>query len=141
VTTAGADDRPDGGPAGTARPGRPLRAGARRNREQVLRAAGGLFATEGLSVPLDEIARRAGVGPGTVHRHFPAKETLFAAVAASRLEPIAEHARTQADAADPCDALLAMLTRTLHKGTASTPLKAALAGTDLDLRTAPRHRI
>jgi AcrR family transcriptional regulator len=136
VTTAGADDRPDGGPAGTARPGRPLRADARRNREQVLRAADELFATEGLSVALDEIARRAGVGPGTVHRHFPAKEALFAAVAAGRLERIVEHARTLADAADPCDAFLAMLTRMLDEGTASTPLKAALAGTDLDLRTA-----
>jgi len=39
-----------------------------------------LFATEGLSVPLDEVARRAGVGAGTVHRHFPTKEALFAAV-------------------------------------------------------------
>ena len=135
MTTTGADDRPGSGP-GTARPGRPLRADARRNRERVLRAAGELFATEGLSVPLDEIARRAGVGPGTVHRHFPAKEALFAAVVADRLEPVVEYARTLADATDPCDALLAMLTRLLDEGTASTPLKAALAGTDLDLRTA-----
>ena len=40
-----------------------------------------MFAAEGLGVSLDEIARRAGVGPGTVHRHFPAKEALYLAVA------------------------------------------------------------
>jgi AcrR family transcriptional regulator len=136
VTTPGADGRPHGAPVGPARPGRPMRADARRNREQVLRAADELFATEGLSAPLDEIARRAGVGPGTVHRHFPAKEALFAAVVVDRLDRVVAHARSLADAADPCDALLAMLSRMLDEGTASTPLKAALAGTDFDLRTA-----
>ena len=54
-----------------------LRADARRNREAVLDAARTAFAAEGLSVPLDEIARRAGVGPGTLYRHFPTKEALF----------------------------------------------------------------
>src|ERR1700677_935060 len=68
-------------PSTARRNNRELRADARRNREQVLRTAQQLFATEGLSVSLDEIARRAGVGPGTVHRHFPAKEALYLAVA------------------------------------------------------------
>ncbi|WP_180214588.1 TetR/AcrR family transcriptional regulator [Phytohabitans suffuscus] len=53
---------------------RELRTDARRNRERVLRTAQRLFATQGLGVSLDEIARRAGVGPGTVHRHFPARK-------------------------------------------------------------------
>ena len=56
---------------------RPQRADARRNVERVLRAAEEVFATEGLAVPIDEIASRAGVGVGTVYRHFPTKQALF----------------------------------------------------------------
>lgn len=58
----------------------PLRADARRNRDRLLQAATAVFATDGLAAPLDEIARRAGVGPGTLYRHFPTKEALFEAV-------------------------------------------------------------
>ena len=63
-----------------AQPDRPLRADAARNRARVLEVAYETFAAEGLSVPIDEIARRAGVGAGTVYRHFPTKEDLFRAV-------------------------------------------------------------
>ena len=115
---------------------RPLRADARRNRERLLRAAEELFATDGLAVSLDEIARRAGVGPGTVHRHFPSKNALFAAVVEGRLERLAEHARGLERAEDPAGALLGLFTRMLDEGLASNALKAALAGTDFDLRTA-----
>jgi len=62
-----------------------LRADARRNRDAVLAAAHEAFATEGTGVSLDEIARRAGVGPGTVHRHFASKGALIAAVLSDRL--------------------------------------------------------
>ena len=71
-------------------PDRPLRADARRNRERVLRAARDAFAESGYGVPLDEIAARAGVGPGTVYRHFPAKEALFQAVVTARIEDLIE---------------------------------------------------
>ena len=54
-------------------PERPLRADATRNREKILQAAREAFAEAGYGAPLDEIAARAGVGPGTVYRHFPAK--------------------------------------------------------------------
>ena len=54
-------------------PAKPLRADAARNRARVLETAYDTFAAEGLSVPIDEIARRAGVGAGTVYRHFPTK--------------------------------------------------------------------
>ena len=64
---------------------RALRADAARNREKVLRAAREAFAESGYGVPLDEIAARAGVGPGTVYRHFPAKEALFEAVVTARV--------------------------------------------------------
>jgi AcrR family transcriptional regulator len=115
---------------------RPLRADARRNRERVLQAAQELFASDGLSVPLDEIARRAGVGAGTVHRHFPTKEALFAAIVVGRMEQVVENTRALANADDPCEALLNTLTQMLDEGVTSAALKAALAGTEFDLRTA-----
>jgi len=60
-----------------AQPARKPRVDAARNRARVLEVAYETFAAEGLSVPIDEIARRAGVGAGTVYRHFPTKEALF----------------------------------------------------------------
>jgi AcrR family transcriptional regulator len=56
-----------------------LRADARRNRESILRTAARHFAARGVETSLDEIARDAGVGPGTLYRHFPSRETLLAA--------------------------------------------------------------
>ncbi|MGW1179441.1 TetR/AcrR family transcriptional regulator [Kitasatospora sp. NPDC002543] len=61
------------------------RADARRNRARVLAAAGEAFAERGLDVPLGEVARRAGVGAGTVYRHFPSKQALLEAVFARQL--------------------------------------------------------
>src|SRR5215208_7228554 len=59
---------------------RPMRADARRNRERVLAAAEEVFAEGGLRAQIDEVARRAGVGVGTVCRHFPTKHALVEAV-------------------------------------------------------------
>jgi AcrR family transcriptional regulator len=58
-------------------PARPMRADARRNRARILQAARELFACEEADVQIDDIARRAGVGVGTVYRHFPEKEALM----------------------------------------------------------------
>ncbi|MEV4437428.1 TetR/AcrR family transcriptional regulator [Streptomyces sp. NPDC049577] len=82
-------------------PGPSLRADARRNRELVLQAARSAFEEAGLGVPLGEIARRAGVGTGTVYRHFPSKEALFRATVADRVRLFTDAARELADAADP----------------------------------------
>jgi AcrR family transcriptional regulator len=54
----------------------PLRSDARDNRERILDAARAVFAADGLNVPMREVARRAGVGPATLYRRFPTKETL-----------------------------------------------------------------
>jgi AcrR family transcriptional regulator len=59
---------------------RPLRADARRNRDALLVAAAAQFAERGVEAPLDEIARRAGVGIGTLYRHFPTRDALIADV-------------------------------------------------------------
>ncbi|MEV5593459.1 TetR/AcrR family transcriptional regulator [Streptomyces sp. NPDC052496] len=79
----------------------PARADARRNRERVLQAARTAFEERGLGVPLGEIARRAGVGAGTVYRHFPSKEALFRATVADRVRLFTDTARDLADATDP----------------------------------------
>ena len=56
---------------------RPLRADARRNRERILESAREVFAQDGVDAQMDDVARRAGVGVGTVYRHFPTKEALM----------------------------------------------------------------
>ena len=86
-----------------------MRADAARNREKVLEAARELFASQGYDVPLDEIAGRAGVGPGTVYRHFPTKQALFQAVTEARVATMIASANEPAD--DPGAALFAFLTR------------------------------
>lgn len=63
----------------------PLRADARDNRDRLLEAARAVFSQEGLTVPTREIARRAGVGPATLYRHFPTKEELVTAAFADQL--------------------------------------------------------
>jgi AcrR family transcriptional regulator len=72
---------------------RPLRADARRNRERVLKAAQATFAEHGREAQMDDVARRAGVGVGTVYRHFPTKEALIEALANSMFERVLVGAR------------------------------------------------
>jgi AcrR family transcriptional regulator len=107
--------------------GRPLRADAARNREKVLHAAREAFAESGYGVPLDEIAARAGVGPGTVYRHFPAKEALFEAVVTARITDLVNEARAGADAADPGEAFFGFLTRIAGEAAAKRDLPDAIS--------------
>lgn len=79
--------------ASTTTPGRPLRADARRNRERVMEAAREAFAECGQDLPMEELARRAGVGVGTVYRHFPNKESLLDALVADQLAGRVERTR------------------------------------------------
>lgn len=106
---------------------RPLRADARRNREKVLRAAREAFAASGYGVPLDEIAARAGVGPGTVYRHFPAKDALFQAVVTARVEDLVADARGRARADDPGRAFFGFLARVAEEAAAKRDLPDAIA--------------
>jgi AcrR family transcriptional regulator len=106
---------------------RPLRADAQRNRDKVLRAAQEAFAASGYGVPLDEIAALAGVGPGTVYRHFPSKEELFEAVVAARLSDLIAAARGLADAEEPGPAFFGFLGRFRQEVTAKRDLPDAIA--------------
>jgi AcrR family transcriptional regulator len=78
----------------------PPRSDAVRNRALVLDAAAAVFADGGPDASTEEIARRAGVGVGTVFRHFPTKETLLGAVLEQMFEGLAEVARQSLDASD-----------------------------------------
>lgn len=115
---------------------RPLRADARRNRARVLEAAREAFAAEGLAVPLDEIARRAAVGAGTVYRHFPTKEALFEAVIVDRLDFLVEQAQAALDASQtrPGQAFFEFLDVMLADAGSKKDLADALAGAGVDLR-------
>lgn len=91
------------------------RADARRNREIVLRTAERLFAEDGLGVSLARIAQRAGVGAGTVYRHFPSKEILVEAVLAEHIEGLVAAAQRWAARAAPGDALFGFLLEVIEK--------------------------
>ena len=107
--------------------GRPLRADAARNREKVLQAARQAFAESGYGVPLDEIASRAGVGPGTVYRHFPSKEALFESVVTARITDLVSDARARADADDPGEAFFGFLARIAGEAAAKRDLPDAIS--------------
>jgi AcrR family transcriptional regulator len=113
-----------------------MRADARRNRDLVLRAAQDAFAEEGLAVPLDRIARRAGVGPGTLYRHFPTKEALFEAVVHERLRQLVGHARESAATADPGAAFFDFVAHLVREAAPKQDLVDALGGAGVDVRTA-----
>jgi AcrR family transcriptional regulator len=91
-------------------PGSPKRADARRNHELVLAAAREAFAEGGESTSLEEIARRAGVGIGTLYRHFPNRQALLEALYVKEVEEIARSAEPLHDA-DPWQALNAWFER------------------------------
>lgn len=115
---------------------RALRVDAARNRARVLEVAYEAFAADGLAVPIDEIARRAGVGAGTVYRHFPTKEALFGAVFSDRVRRIVDHAHALLADEGPATALLAFLRDMVRNGATDHGLVDALAGYGIDLETA-----
>jgi AcrR family transcriptional regulator len=86
-----------------------MRADARRNAGKVVAAAGELIAEHGADVSLEEVARRAGVGSATLHRHFPSRQALLEAVFKDRVEALCARAGDLLAAADPGQALAAWL--------------------------------
>jgi AcrR family transcriptional regulator len=89
---------------------RPLRADAARNRKLLLSAAADEFAERGLDASVADIARRAGVGKGTVFRHFATKDELIAAILIDRMTALSDLGERLADAADAGEALREFLT-------------------------------
>lgn len=108
-----------------------MRADARRNRARVLAAAETVFAARGTGAPTEEVAREAGVGIGTVFRHFPTKEALLEAVLADRMRRFAEEAQSFAAAADPESAFFGFLARWAEVSAAKNAYADALAGAEV----------
>ncbi|MEV4619489.1 helix-turn-helix domain-containing protein [Asanoa sp. NPDC049573] len=94
---------------------RPLRADASRNRRLLLTAAADEFAERGLDASVADIARRAGLGKGTVFRHFASKDDLLAAVVLDRIDELTAAGERLLGAADPGSALLEFLTVAAHQ--------------------------
>jgi AcrR family transcriptional regulator len=103
------DDHCGPDPAECAGSVRPLRRDAERNRQRILKAASEVFTERGLDVSLDEVARHAGVGVGTVYRRFRTKEDLVEALFVDRIEEIATLAEAAAQDPDPWSGLVCFM--------------------------------
>lgn len=88
---------------------RPLRRDAERNRQRILAAAAEVFTERGLDATLDEVARAAGVGIGTVYRRFPDKESLISELFRDRIDALVTVAEEACGATDPWDGLVGFL--------------------------------
>ena len=126
---------PPGKAVGPAAP-RQRRVDARRNHGVILEAARKVFAERGLAVPIDEVARQAGVGAGTIYRHFPSKEALYEAVLVEDFEAVV--ARAKALASRPSGSSVAVfdfLAEMAEVGRAKLELAEALAGAGIDVKS------
>jgi AcrR family transcriptional regulator len=88
---------------------RPLRADARRNRERILEAARIVFAEQGGEAQIDDIARAARVGVGTVYRHFPHKDALLGELVNQKFRGFADNAERALEVEDPWEAFAGLL--------------------------------
>jgi AcrR family transcriptional regulator len=90
-------------------PARKPRADAQRNRERILQVAKEVFTRDGAAASLDDIARLSGIGPGTLYRHFPTRDTLIEAVYRSEVEKLAAAEQRFAATMPPLEALRAWM--------------------------------
>ncbi|MFC7891687.1 TetR/AcrR family transcriptional regulator [Streptomyces sp. NPDC057381] len=113
----------------------PMRADARRNYERIVAAAEEIFTAHGADASLEEIARRAGVGSATLHRHFPSRRSLLEVVFRDRAEALCARAREHASHGEPGTALFAWLRDFTTYAAASRGLVGSLLrdGRDADL--------
>jgi AcrR family transcriptional regulator len=117
-------------------PPRRERADARRNRARILAAARELFASEGPTCQIDQIARRAGVGTGTMYRNFPTKQALLEALVVDGVQQHVADARALADAADPTAAFFTYLAGMVEKSRAHKAFSETLASAGIDVQAA-----
>ncbi|GII53770.1 TetR family transcriptional regulator [Planotetraspora thailandica] len=115
---------------------RPLRADAQRNRTRVLEAAEAVLARDGLSASMRAIAQKAGVGLGTIYRHFPTQEDLYRAIVTDRTRRLAEEAHTLSAAEDPGAAFFAFFTRIVVNAARNKPMADILVGSGVDPKAA-----
>lgn len=111
-----------------------MRADARRNRQRILEAAAATFAAEGIGVPIDVVAERAGLGVGTLYRHFPTKEALFEAIVVDRIDGLLASAAAPSHGGDAADDFFSFLTRMAADVSSKHDLMDALAQAGFDLK-------
>jgi AcrR family transcriptional regulator len=109
-----------------------MRADARRNRERVLAAAEAVFGEHGATASTEEVARRAGVGIGTVFRHFPTKQALYEAIVVRRLSRLVEEAPLDAD--DPAEAFRSFFARIVDESAAKKAFADTMAVLGIDVK-------
>ena len=105
---------------------RKLRSDARRNRERILEAARAECAAHGAAVQIDDVARRAGVGVGTVYRHFPTKDALIEALVAEKIRITSENLRRALEIDDPWESFADGVRRNAEVMAADAALRDAL---------------
>ena len=128
----------------TESPTRSLRADAQRNRDKLLAAATAAFAEEGEGVPLESIAERAGVGIGTLYRHFPSREALVAAAYRNEVDALCAAASDLVESLPADQAVRAWAERFADYIAAKRAMADALrsaAGSDSPLFAETRERI
>ncbi|MFI5836414.1 TetR/AcrR family transcriptional regulator [Micromonospora sp. NPDC051300] len=111
-----------------------MRSDAARNRAKVLAAAEAVLGEQGPAARIDEVARRAGVGVGTVYRHFATKEALYAAIVSGRVEQLLQEAARLRTIAEPQTAFFTFFTRIVADAAAKKALTDALRGAGVDLK-------
>jgi AcrR family transcriptional regulator len=114
---------------------KPMRADAVRNHEKILLAAEEIFAIDGVMVPIDLIAERAGVGIGTLYRHFPTKESLYEAIVVARISMVLEIADACAQDGDPGNALFNFLREFATQVSAKQDLFESLIQAGIDIKS------
>ncbi|MGW0731228.1 TetR/AcrR family transcriptional regulator [Streptomyces sp. NPDC002851] len=122
--------------SGLGAPPRPMRADARRNYERLLTEARAAFAEHGADASLEEVARRAGVGIGTLYRHFPNRHALLSAVFAEAVHDLLGRSRELLDDRDPCGALVAWLRAVVTHASEYRGLSRALISASGDTSSA-----
>jgi AcrR family transcriptional regulator len=105
---------------------RQLRADARRNRERIVEAAKQVFAEKGADAQMDDVARRAGVGVGTVYRHFPNKDVLMGELVTEKFRSITENTREALEKDDPWEAFCELLHKSAEEMAQNSALREAL---------------
>jgi len=113
---------------------RPMRADAMRNHEKILRAAEEIFALDGVMVPIDIVAERAGVGIGTLYRHFPTKEALYDEIVSTRLRALIDTAQTCAKAPIAIEGLCTFLHEFALQASEKQDLFDALGQAGIDIK-------
>ncbi len=120
--------------------GRALRSDARRNRDRVLDAARAVFAERGMDAQMDDVAARAGVGVGTLYRHFPTKTVLLDELVAAKFEDAATVAKHALEEPDPWIGFVELVRHSAELIARDLALQEALRGQVLSPRAEPHQR-